>query len=165
MQTLACELLGPGDVDAVMELEGLCFRTRWTREQILLGLARRAYRVLGVREGRGLAAYVAFSCIAGEMEIMNIGTRPERRRQGLASLLLGEVLTICRREKVELGFLEVRRSNAPAIDLYEKFGFTQVGIRKNYYPDNNEDALLYRLDLSGLPGGPWEQREPGRGAS
>jgi len=149
MQTWACELLGQDDVDAVMELEGLCFRTRWTREQLLLGLARRAYRTIGVREGRGLAAYVAFSTIAGEMEIMNIGTRPERRRQGLASLLLGAVLEICRRENVELGFLEVRRSNAAAIDLYEKFGFTQVGTRKNYYPDNNEDALLYRLDISG----------------
>lgn len=149
MQSAACELLGPGDVDAVAELEALCFRTRWTRDQLLLGLARGAYRILGVRgEGGGrLVAYVAFSAIAGEMEIMNIGTRPEFRRRGLAARLLATVLDICRREGVGTGFLEVRRSNAPAIDLYEKFGFTQVGTRKNYYPDNNEDALLYRLDI------------------
>ena len=70
MQTWTWELLGQDDVAAVMELEGLCFRTRWTREQILLGLARRAYRIIGVREGGRLAAYVAFSTIAGEMEIM-----------------------------------------------------------------------------------------------
>ncbi len=147
MQTVACELLGQDDVDAVTELEGLCFRTRWTREQILLGLARHAYRILGVRGKGGLVAYVAFSTIAGEMEIMNIGTRPGHRRRGHAARLLTTVLDICRREDVETGFLEVRRSNAPAIDLYEKFGFTQVGVRKNYYPDNNEDALLYRLDI------------------
>jgi ribosomal-protein-alanine N-acetyltransferase len=147
MQTWNCTLLGAGDVDAVMDLEGLCFRTRWTREQFLLGLERGAFRILGISENGSLLAYVAFSLIAGEMEIMNIATHPAHRRKGLAARLLAKALTISRKEGAQQGFLEVRRANLGAIDLYQKFGFIQVGIRKNYYPDNNEDALLFRLDF------------------
>lgn len=151
METLMCEQLAAGDLAGVVELERLCFRTRWTREQFLLGLERHAFRILGIRLRGVLVAYVAFSVIAGEMEILNIATHPFHRRKGFGARLLGQVLDICRREKVEAGFLEVRRSNAGAIDLYEKFGFIQVGVRKNYYPDNNEDALLYKVDIT--PGG------------
>jgi ribosomal-protein-alanine N-acetyltransferase len=145
--TPQCTLLGPGDIDAVMELERLCFRTRWTREQFLLGLERGAFRILGIRRKGGLCAYVAFSLIAGEMEVMNIATHPDHRRRGLGALLLGKALAVCKGEKAEQCFLEVRRSNQAAIDLYRKFGFIHVGDRKNYYPDNNEDALLFRLDF------------------
>lgn len=148
MHNVKSELLGGADIAGVMDLERMCFRTRWTREQFLLGLERRAFRILGVRLRGVLVAYVAFSVIAGEMEILNIAVHPFHRRKGLARLLLADVLETCRAEKVEQGFLEVRRSNTGAIDLYEKFGFIQVGTRKNYYPDNNEDALLYRLDIS-----------------
>lgn len=147
MQTVNCELLGVDDIAGVMDLERMCFRTHWTREQFLLGLDRHAFRILGIRKRETLAAYVAFSVIAQEMEILNIAVHPFHRRKGLAKLLLAEVLCVCQRENVQQGFLEVRRSNVGAIDLYGKFGFTQVGTRKNYYPDNNEDALLYRLDF------------------
>ena len=165
MQTLNCELLGPQDVSGVMELERLCFRTHWTRDQFLLGLERHAFRIFGIRERGVLVAYAAFSVIAGEMEILNIATHPFHRRKGMAKKLMAEVLGICRAERVEVGFLEVRRSNIGAIDLYEKFGFIQVGTRKNYYPDNNEDALLYRLDMTGQESGTAVQHEPGRKTS
>ena len=160
MQTWKCEALGAQDVAGVMALEGMCFRTRWTREQFLLGLERRAFRILGIRERGALVAYVAFSVIAGEMEILNIAVHPIHRRKGFAKAMLADVLDICRKEHVEQGFLEVRRSNVGAIDLYEKFGFIQVGARKNYYPDNNEDALLFRLDFSGPERGA-DEHEPG----
>jgi ribosomal-protein-alanine N-acetyltransferase len=162
MHNVKSELLGADDLAGVMELERMCFRTRWTREQLLLGLERHAFRILGVRIRGVIVAYAAFSVISGEMELMNIAVHPFHRRKGLARLLLGDVLSICRAEKVEQGFLEVRRSNAPAIDLYEKFGFIQVGVRKNYYPDNQEDALLYRLDFG--PDGEDEPQQQGDGA-
>ena len=147
MQVMNGEVLGVDDIAGVMDLERMCFRTHWTREQFLLGLERRAFRILGLRERGVLVAYVAFSVIAHEMEIMNIAVHPFHRRKGLARRLMADVLGICRAEEVGQGFLEVRCSNARAIDLYEKFGFMQVGTRKNYYPDNGEDALLYRLDF------------------
>jgi len=155
MQDHSVCTLGVADIDGVMDLERMCFRTRWTREQFLLGLERRAYRILGIRERGVLIAYCAFSVIAGEMEVMNIATHPFHRRKGLGSRLLAETLRQCRAEGVAEAFLEVRRSNAGAIDLYEKFGFRQIGARKNYYPDNNEDALLFRLDFkAGQGAGP-----------
>lgn len=152
MQDHSVVTLGVADLSEVMDLERMCFRTRWTREQFLLGLERKAFRLLGIhnhglRERGVLIAYVAFSVIAGEMEIMNIAAHPFHRRKGLGSRLLAEVLRLCRAEGVAEGFLEVRRSNTRAIDLYEKFGFIQIGTRKNYYPDNQEDALLFRLGL------------------
>jgi len=161
MQTMICELLGPQDVTGVMDLERICFRTHWTKDQFLLGLERHAFRIFGIRERGVLVAYAAFSVIAGEMEILNIATHPFHRRKGMAKRLLAQVLEVCRAEQVELGFLEVRRSNTGAIDLYAKFGFTQVGTRKNYYPDNNEDALLYRLDIASQNNGSTVQHEPG----
>ena len=163
MQGHSVDTLDAADLGGVMELERLCFRTHWTREQFLLGLERGAFRILGIRERGVLIAYVAFSVIAGEMEIMNIATHPFHRRKGLGSRLLAGVLALCRAEGVEEGFLEVRRSNTGAIDLYEKFGFMQIGTRKNYYPDNHEDALLYRLEFQAgqgaCPGTPPSAKE------
>ncbi|MBA4357823.1 MAG: ribosomal protein S18-alanine N-acetyltransferase [Humidesulfovibrio sp.] len=154
MQDHSVVALGKADVNEVMGLERMCFRTRWTREQFLLGLERKAFRILGIHVRDVLIAYAAFSVIAGEMEIMNIAVHPFHRRKGLGERLLSEVLRLCRAEGVAEGFLEVRRSNAGAIDLYQKFGFIQLGIRKNYYPDNNEDALLFRLDIQDGQRGP-----------
>jgi ribosomal-protein-alanine N-acetyltransferase len=157
MQDHSVATLGVADICGVMDLERMCFRTHWTREQFLLGLERKAFRILGIHNhGLGaLIAYVAFSVIAGELEIMNIATHPFHRRKGLGARLLSEVLLRCRAEGVAEGFLEVRRSNAGAIDLYRKFGFMQIGTRKNYYPDNQEDALLFRLEFqAGQGAGP-----------
>jgi len=160
MQDHSVVVLGAADITGVMDLERMCFRTRWTREQFLLGLERKAFRILGIynhglHERGVLIAYVAFSILGPEMEIMNIAVHPFHRRKGLATLLMAEMLRQCRSAGVAEGFLEVRRSNAGAIDLYAKFGFIQRGTRKNYYPDNNEDALLFRLDFqAGQDAGP-----------
>ena len=163
MQDHSVATLGVADIGGVMDLERMCFRTRWTREQFLLGLERKAFRILGVHERGVLIAYCAFSVIAGEMEIMNIATHPFHRRKGLGARLMCEVLRQCRLEGVTEGFLEVRSSNAGAIDLYVKFGFIQIGTRKNYYPDNNEDALLFRLafqqEQGACPGTPPSAKE------
>lgn len=147
MQDQSVVVLGVADIGGVLDLERMCFRTRWTREQFLLGLERKAFRILGIYERGVLIAYAAFSVIAQEMELMNIAVHPFHRRKGLGSRLLAELLRVCRDLGVAEGFLEVRRSNAGAIDLYQKFGFIQVGTRKDYYPDNHEDALLFRLDF------------------
>lgn len=147
MQTEIVRQLGPDDLADVMELERQCFRTRWTREQFLLGLGRGAFHILGVRERGVLVAYAAYSVIVDEMELMNIGVHPFYRRMGHAKLLMAEMLRRCEERGVVAGFLEVRTSNAGAIALYKRFGFEQKGVRKGYYPDNGEDALLFRRDF------------------
>ncbi|MDK2957037.1 MAG: [ribosomal protein S18]-alanine N-acetyltransferase [Desulfovibrionales bacterium] len=139
--------LGLADIAALRDLEQLCFSYHWSEAQFKLGLERGAFHFLGTKDQGRLTAYVAFSAVAGEMEILNLGAHPDYRRQGLATNLLCAVLHICRKMGIETGYLDVKPSNLPAIALYEKLGFTCYGRRKNYYPDTGESALLYRYDF------------------
>ena len=75
-----------------------------------------------------------------------IATHPDYRRQGIARKLLTYTLQSAMREGVQSSFLEVRESNLAAQDMYRKFGYVEVGRRKRYYRDNNEDAILMNLE-------------------
>lgn len=151
--------LGPAELPQLLALERECFGHPWTERQFLLGLANKAFQVFGLKRGEELAAYCSFHQAAGEMEILNIAVAPALRRRGLARRLFGLVLQICRNLGIEQGYLEVRRSNAAAIALYESFGFAAVGVRKGYYPDNGEDAVLMRLDLADARPQPSQPKE------
>lgn len=146
MQCLVQEL-GPSDVDLLMALEALCFDYNWTREQFLLGLERNAYRVLGIKKDGFLAGYIAFSLIEDEMEILNLAVHPDYRKQRFGTHLMEKAFEICIQNGIAKSFLDVKESNAAAIRLYEKFGYNRIGVRKRYYPDTKEDALLYRFDF------------------
>ncbi|WP_319466842.1 ribosomal protein S18-alanine N-acetyltransferase [uncultured Pseudodesulfovibrio sp.] len=139
--------LGKADLDELIELEKLCFAYSWTRDQFLLGLERGAYVILGVRQNAKIVGYIAFSMIDDEMEILNLAVHPNCRRGGLGSRLLKRAFEICRAGGITKSFLDVKVSNKPAIDLYKKFGYSQIGVRKKYYPDTKEDALLFRYDF------------------
>ena len=139
--------LGAADIREVMELESLCFAYHWTEEQFRLGLERGAYHILGLRLDKRMVGYAAFYVIQGDMEIMNLAVHPDFRRQGYGAMLLDAVLRQSRAAGAHQGFLDVKESNVPAIDLYRKFGFKQIGVRKRYYPDTHEDALLFRCDI------------------
>jgi ribosomal-protein-alanine N-acetyltransferase len=143
----AVERLGPLDMGAVMALEKLCFAYQWTEAQFRLGLERGAYHILGIKRAGGLLAYVAFSVIKDEMEILNLAVHPEHRRQGLGEKLLAVTVEHCAALGVRRGYLDVKRSNTAAIDLYRKFGFNQTGVRAKYYPDDGEDALLFEREF------------------
>ena len=136
------------DVHDLIELEAVCFAYNWTHEQFLLGLEKSAFRVLGIRREGRLAAYMAFSLIEDEMEILNIAVHPDFRRQGLGKMLMNASFQICREHDIKKSFLDVKESNAPALALYRKYGYNTVGIRKKYYPDTREDALLLRYDFT-----------------
>lgn len=135
------------DLDALIELEQLCFDYNWTREQFLMGLERGVYKILGIKKDGILSGYIAFSLIEDEMEILNLAVHPEYRKQGLASRLLEQAFEVCRKNKIAKSFLDVKISNIAAIELYKKFGYNKIGVRKKYYPDTKEDALLFRHDF------------------
>lgn len=141
------ERLNTRCIREVMELEKMCFAYHWTEEQFRLGLERKAFHMLGMREKNRLVGYVAFSMILDEMEILNLAVHPEWRRRGIAGRLMSAMLEVCSRQGIRSGFLDVKESNTPAIALYESFGFRRHGVRKRYYPDTKEDALLYRYDF------------------
>jgi [ribosomal protein S18]-alanine N-acetyltransferase len=92
-------------------------------------------------------AFLVAHCLAGEWELENIVVDTAARRKGIATRLLCELIAHARIESCKHIFLEVRQSNQSARALYEKLGFEQAGVRKNYYADPTEDAILYRLNL------------------
>lgn len=144
------EPLFADDTPGVALLEKECFTLPWSEEHIRQALTHQVFQILGIKtKAEQLAAYVSFYHLPGEIEIINIATRPELRRKGLAAALLQTVISEGKSQGAERILLEVRRSNDPAIILYRKFGFAPVGIRRGYYHDTGEDALV--LELSLLP--------------
>ena len=136
------------DLDRVMEIESCAYDFPWTR-----GIFRDCLRVgycCWCYENQGLIqGYGVMSVAAGESHILNLTVRPESQRQGIGSKLMRHFLQLARRHDADIAMLEVRPSNLSAIRLYEKMGFSEVGVRRNYYPADpgREDALILALSL------------------
>ena len=144
----------PEDIGALLELERACFDDPWTRDAFLQEMALpHAELWMLFDEGEDEpVAYVNFWVSAGEVSLLNVAVRPSVRRQGLARMLLDWMEARGRDRGGESVFLEVRRSNEGAIELYRKAGFSQVGIRKGYYSAGGEDAVVMSKALD--EGGP-----------
>ena len=142
------------DLDDIMEIERLAFRAPWSRQVFVEELDRdwAHVDVLKPREGRDssnrpVIAFVNYWLVRDEVHVLNVASHPDARRQGHASRLLEHVIAFAHREKCRYVTLEVRRSNAGAIRLYRKYGFRPVGVRPNYYVEDNEDAIVMLLEL------------------
>lgn len=140
-----------GDLDEVMEIERLSFRAPWSRQVFIEELDRDWAHIDVVKERRPAGLKVTAFCnywlVRDEVHILNIATHPDERRKGHAERLLQHVVEFARRHACRYITLEVRRSNQGAIKLYRSFGFRPVGIRPNYYVEDNEDAIVMLLEL------------------
>ncbi len=144
---LEMKTMGIEDLDEVMDIEETSFPTPWT-----MGIFMRefelefSYRYV-FELGGGVAGYIIFWLIEGEVHIMSIAVRRDARRLGIGSEILKRSLA----EAKELGgkyvFLEVRENNGAAIGLYSKMGFRVVYKRRGYYTDTKEDALIMVRDI------------------
>ena len=131
-----------GMLPQLEELEKLCFSMPWTIEQLRSQLPDEHHVFLTARKGEHLLGYVGMMVVLDEGYISNVAVAPEARRRGIGDALIEELMRRADLLKLALVTLEVRQSNAPAAALYEKHGFTAVGIRKNYYDLPREDAVL-----------------------
>jgi len=140
--------LTPADLDAVMEIEIRAYDFPWT-EGIFRDCLRVGYCCWCYEDDELLQGYGVMSAAAGESHILNLTVRPELQRQGVGSKLMKHFQQLARRHGADTLMLEVRPSNHGAISLYEKLGFNEIGVRRNYYPaeDGREDALLLALSL------------------
>ena len=137
----------PSDLDRVMEIELQCFTMPWS-EATFRGLMRRPDADLFVaEEANEVVGYTVFWCVLDQGELGNVSVSPGWRRRGIGEGLVRAVLSSARRRGVREIFLEVRVSNTGAQKLYERFGFMEVGRRRNYYMEPVEDALVMRRDL------------------
>lgn len=135
--------LQPGDLPAVRALELECFSDAWS-EKLLQDLLTSSWdKAWVLKEDETVCGYSNFRVIAGEGELMRIAVHGACRGRGYGRLLMERLLREAEEENVEDITLEVRASNAPAIALYEAYGFQKEAIRKNYYSGPTEDALIY----------------------
>jgi ribosomal-protein-alanine N-acetyltransferase len=133
-------------VPQIAELEKLCFSDPWSEKSIETELSCRLSVWLVALEGEQVVGYVGSQTVIDESDMMNIAVHPGFRRRGIAEALVAELEAALRQRGSRALTLEVRDSNAPAIALYEKLGFVQVGLRKNYYRNPKEDARILRKE-------------------
>ena len=135
------------DIENVIAIERASFQFPWSTRFFLDELQVDCARsILAEVEGR-IVGYVLFWFLPEEVDIHNIAVHPDFRRQGIGRLLLEQVVDTARRQERLRVTLDVRFSNAPAQNLYRSFGFVIRGLRKGYYSDNGEDALVMALEL------------------
>ncbi len=147
---------GLADVKAIWEIEKLSFPSPWSRWAIMAELSNpvSAMLVAGppAPQPWQLWGYIIYWLVAQEMHILNLAVHPAHRRRGIARRLLTEALVQARVQGAEEAWLEVRPSNQAALDLYQSFGFEEVGVRPLYYADTHEDALLLVFSWAGKEG-------------
>ena len=140
------EKMNSSHVAQIAQLEKICFSDPWSEKSVASELDNKLAFWLVAAEGDTVAGYIGSQTVIDETDMMNVAVHPEFRRQGIAQqLVLRLVEELAKRENHCLS-LEVRASNAPAIALYEKLGFSQVGRRPKYYRNPREDALILRKE-------------------
>ena len=137
-------LMNESHANGVYELSKECFAIPWTLESINneLNNPLAKYVIAQDLSTGKVVGFVGVWIIAGEGDITNIAVSSKYRKLGIASNLLIKLFDVCKTFNCEDITLEVRASNIPAQNLYKKFNFKEEGIRKGYYSDNGEDAII-----------------------
>ena len=135
-------------VAQIAELEKRCFNDPWSENSIASELNNRLSCWLVALEGDVVIGYVGSQTVLGETDMMNIAVHPDYRNQGVAKNLIQTLMDTLSGQGSHSLMLEVRQSNEPAKNLYASLGFETVGIRKNYYRNPKEDALILRKEWS-----------------
>lgn len=139
----------PDLLDQVEEIERICFEDPWSRKIFEESLQDEKTTSLAAQaEDGAILGYIFFTALLDEGGVDNIAVLPAARRQGVASALLEAFHSYGRAHGLADLFLEVRPSNEGAAALYQKFGYKEVGRRKNYYLDPKEDAIIMKLELT-----------------
>ena len=127
----------------INELEKLCFSLPWSRQALISQLPDDMHMfIAAIGDDGQVLGYVGMMYVLDEGYISNVAVSPEHRRLGIADALINALIDRANEKSLSFVTLEVRKSNVPAIELYIKNGFSEVGQRKNYYTKPTEDAIL-----------------------
>ena len=149
--TLELRRLSAADLDAIESIERRAYATPWSRVMFESELAKPTSLCLGAFADQGeLLGYLILSRYVDAWHVMNVAVSPDHRRQGIATALLERVFELTEHTGRRGYTLEVRVSNVGAMRLYERLGFAARGVRRGYYTDNREDAVIM-----------WREAEPG----
>lgn len=142
------------DLPQVMAIERASFSSPWTKTMFLSELFDNPFSHSYVGregEGRRIVGYVVFWVVIDELHLLNVAVDPSWRQRGIGERLMRLLLGMAQKRSVRKGTLEVRASNLSAQHLYRKFGFREVGVRRNYYRVPTENALLFQSDIDACP--------------
>jgi [ribosomal protein S18]-alanine N-acetyltransferase len=134
------------DLDAIEAIELRAYPRPWSRSMFASELAKPTSICLGAFEGEHLVGYMINSRYVDAWHVMNVAVDPDRQRRGIASALIERLFELTQGDQRRGYTLEVRVSNEGAIRLYRALGFEPRGIRRGYYTDNREDALIMWRD-------------------
>lgn len=123
------------------EIEKMCFSDPWSEKSFLDSLENSFSHFL-VFEEEGVSGYIGLYAVSGEGSITNVAVHPEKRGRGIGEALVREAVKLGETLSLEFITLEVRESNTPARRLYEKCGFSEVGMRRGFYSKPREDAVI-----------------------
>lgn len=133
-------------IGQIEELERCCFSDPWSRAMLEPELSNPlSLWLVAVCDGQ-VVGYVGSQSVLDGADMMNIAVHPQYRKQGIAQRLILELISLLQDRGVKSLALEVRASNKPAICLYQKLGFVQVGCRRGYYRNPKEDAFILRKE-------------------
>ena len=140
-------LMNSSHVQSIADLEKRCFSDPWSVNSITSELNNPLSLWVVALDGDTLVGYVGSQTVLGWADMMNLAVSPEYRRQGVGEELVEQLMNHLRAKEASCLTLEVRASNDPAIALYRKLGFVEVGRRPNYYHNPKEDALILRKEF------------------
>ena len=146
--TITIRLMEERDLDAIMEVERQCFTLPWSREAFYNELHQNRFaHYLILEEDNKVIGYCGAWLVVDEAHITNIAVLPAYQGRGLGKVLLSSMIKECMLQAIKRMTLEVRESNLVAQSLYKKSGFVEGAIRKNYYSDNQEDAIVMWVNI------------------
>jgi [ribosomal protein S18]-alanine N-acetyltransferase len=158
-EPLEIRRLSYADLPQVIAIERRAFPTPWSLAMFVLELSKPSGICLAALRAGRIVGYLICSRYDTVWHVMNVAVDDRMLREGIATTLLGQLFERAD-EPGEQYTLEVRTSNAPAIALYERFGFRSAGLRRGYYHDNKEDAvIMWRVVEGGVDGDGWVARE------
>ena len=142
---ISINLMKQEDIDGILEVSSSSFSIPWSRESYVQELSNPVAKYFVAKIDNKVVGFAGTWIVLDEGHITNIAVHPSYRKQGIASKLLENLLSYCTEHGCTAFTLEVRSGNKAARALYEKYNFKQDGIRKGYYEDNKEDAILMWL--------------------
>ncbi len=147
--------MNQSDLDAVMAIESVIYTHPWTRGNFIDSLNAQSHSYVLEQHGV-IVGYAMLMTGAGEAHLLNLSIASAWQRRGLGRELLYRIIDVARELKVQKIFLEVRASNVAARALYAQAHFSEIGLRRGYYPahgteDGREDAIVLACELAGAP--------------
>ncbi len=134
------------DIDEIYEIEEKSFADPLKKETFLRDLKREDFYCYGLYDEK-LVGFVSYDKVLDEAQIISVAVHPDERKKGYGGMLFEKIIPIAKNEGITFFSLEVRSENIPAITLYKRMGFCEVGVRKNYYQNPVCDGLLMDLHI------------------